>query len=72
MVQAMLFAVPALACRACGHPRWLSFAAQVASGLGKVFCHPRLLLPIYRELPPPDAESARAEPAARPQHGVAE
>jgi len=72
MVQTMLFAVPALACRACGHPRWLSFAAQVSSGLGKVFCHPRLLLPIYREFPPPDAESARAEPAARPQHGVAE
>ena len=65
-VQAALFALPALSLRLANDPRWLPFAAQVAGGLGKVFCHPKALLPIYRA-PPPRADDARAPaPATAP------
>jgi glycosyltransferase involved in cell wall biosynthesis len=72
LVQMALFAVPAAACRACGHPRWLSFAAQVASGLGKMFCHPRMLLPIYRALPPSDGVPGSLRPAPRSRREAVE
>ena len=49
VVQAGLFAVPALVCRLFGHERWLSCAVQVAAGLGKVCSHPKILIPLYRE-----------------------
>lgn len=58
IVQAAIFALPALACRLCNHPRWLSYAGQVAAGLGKVFCYSKGLLPLYR-----------AEPRGRPKMG---
>ena len=68
VVQAGLYALPALLARVCNHPRWLPCAAQVASGLGKICCHPKALLPIYR--------APAAQPAVPPQkagapHGAA-
>lgn len=49
LVQASLYALPALVCRACNNGRWPAYAAQVAAGLGKVFCSSRGLMPLYRE-----------------------
>lgn len=49
VVQAGLFALPTLFCRLLRHPLWLSCAVQLAAGLGKVFCHPKTLMPLYRE-----------------------
>jgi len=49
VVQAGLFVLPALICRLTRHPRWLACAVQVAGGLGKIFCNPNTLMPLYRE-----------------------
>ena len=47
--QAALFVLPTLVCRLARHPRWLTYAVQLAAGLGKVCCHPKALMPLYRE-----------------------
>ena len=47
--QAALFVAPTLVCGLVKHQRWLSCAVQLAAGLGKVFCHPKTLMPLYRE-----------------------
>jgi succinoglycan biosynthesis protein ExoM len=67
IVQAALFALPAMVLRLCNHPRWLPFAAQVAGGLGKIFCHPRALLPIYRTPPAHPHEDRPGTSTATPR-----
>jgi hypothetical protein len=46
--QMALFGPPALVLRLLHRPSWLSCSARVAGGLGKLFCHPKMHLKIYR------------------------
>lgn len=64
VVQASLFALPALATWLCRHPRRLSYSGQVAAGIGKVLCSPGWLLPIYR--PRQGSAAAPAQQAKLP------
>ena len=49
-----------------GSRKGTPFAAQVAGGLGKIFCHPKALLPIYRAPPAAVHEDRPRASAATP------
>lgn len=46
--QMALYGPPALALRLFDDRRWLTLGARVAGGLGKLLCHPRMHLRLYR------------------------
>jgi glycosyltransferase involved in cell wall biosynthesis len=46
--QMALFGPPALVLRLLHKPGWLTCSARVAGGLGKLLCHPKMHLRIYR------------------------
>jgi len=47
-LQMALFSPPALVLRLLRSPGWLTCGARVAGGLGKLLCHPKMHLKIYR------------------------